>query len=333
MMNKNRLATFMFLAALTALTVRMLTAASFLETPSPFLKYYAATFYPADHPTKPEKLRIMTTADGIRFVDVPTTYIPVNATGAVRNPAILFRNDMFYLAHADSSELTGWTLSSHISFAVSGDGRTYRPLARPDFGGVEPFGPDPTIWAGNWVVDADDSVHYIFAAAPRGGANQHEFRLYEIHPTTSMDFTAWSTPVTLTGSAIIDGLIDPFVVRDGSNYFIWCQNIGGDRSVTVLKSTTALLAGYDTTLHSGNWNGFGTGGNDQPLVYEINGKQIAYTDFGFTHVYYARQLKGDWRDGGSTSWSEIAPTRATPPAMRAGSMILTPTVLFSGLAK
>ncbi len=272
-------------------------------------KYYIASFYPAGDP-QVQQLLILTSDNGTDAYPVPTHYVPVSPTQAVRNPAVLYRAGLYYLAHSDWS-IFDFTHATHISFAVSLDGQNFTPLARPEFAGVGPFGSDAEFWAGSWLVEADGTLRYFVGASTAFITNLNQLNVYEIHPVTPGDFSAWSTPVALSGSAITAGLYDPKIIRSGSTYYLIVTNTQDSNNIVVLKSTTSPISGWNTVVQSGNWNGFAPGPvHDQPLIETINGETLMYSDVDNTNTLWSRELSGDWATGGATTWS--TPVAMTP---------------------
>jgi hypothetical protein len=165
----------------------------------------------------------------------------VTTEGTIRDPALHYvaATGTFYVAYTRNA-LTGgnsWGLGS------STDGRTWTWSTIST--GSLATGTPAHVWIGDWFTDSDGTDHVLFAANTTASQAAGGLYLYETHPTTPGDYSAWSTPVQITGSAITNNLGNsPAVVKVGSTYHLFYDlpSAGGIRHVT----STSLTSGFNT---------------------------------------------------------------------------------------
>lgn len=105
------------------------------------------------------------------------------------------------------------------------------------------------VFAGKWFVTDDGNPHIVVPVASSYPSNMN---LYEIHPTNST-MTTWSNPVSVAVSGI-NNLIDPYIVKKGSTYYLWYKN--ETTKYIEVASSTSPFSGY-SVIHSGDWAGWG----------------------------------------------------------------------------
>jgi len=145
-------------------------------------------------------------------------------------------------------------------------------------------------YAPEWFVDPrDDSVHVYFAG---GNTDATEFRLFEIHPTTSDLSSTWSSPVQITGTSL-PSMIDPFVVPDGaSGVKIFFSVQPGDGYVGYLTCTT-LTSGCTVTHGGTDWAGWGSAMEGANLVQMDTNRWRVYLDhYPSLGIYYSESTDG-----------------------------------------
>ncbi len=224
---------------------------------------------------------LLTSNDLKNWHSISTNHVYDDPDGlGVHDPSILRHSDgKYYVAYTNnqastfavavSSDLVNWSLVQRVSAAgISGIVHT---------------------WAPEWFVDTDGSVHIFFAANTLSATNAG-FALYEIHPSTAGAFEgAWSSPVAVTGKSLPSNMIDPFVIKIGSIYYIWYTNgsAGLSGGTTEYMTSSNLTSGY-TVIKSGNWTGWGGRGLDGPAVVQTGPTNwiICVED-----SYYASQYK------------------------------------------
>jgi hypothetical protein len=151
------------------------------------------------------------------------------------------------------------------------------------------------VWAPEWFIDDDGSIHLIFCASSNGD-HVNGFNIYEIHPTTGTNVSgSWTSPVQITGSGFPSSLLDPTIVKISGTYYLWFKN--NLAQMLGYATSTSLTSGY-TTVQDGstNWAGFG---------FPIEGPSLVKTDSGNWRIYFDKYTDQGW------FWSESADTFAT----------------------
>ncbi|MDX8151260.1 hypothetical protein SK069_06640 [Patulibacter brassicae] len=161
-------------------------------------------------------LHLTGSSDGLRF---PRAAGPRYAGlhGIVRDPSILHHGGRWWLAYTSGGPARRGGYADYAALAVSDDLRSWAHVARiPGPPGNDPR--TPIVWAPEWFVDADGSVHLLLAAGP--WASIH---LWETRPVGD-DWRAWSTPVPLA-RGLRRTMIDPFVLRqDDGRYHLFYKD-------------------------------------------------------------------------------------------------------------
>jgi hypothetical protein len=114
----------------------------------------------------------------------------------------------------------------------------------------------------------------LFAANTTASQAAGGLYLYETHPTTPGDYSAWSTPVQITGSAITNNLGNsPAVVKVGSTYHLFYDlpSAGGIRHVT----STSLTSGFNT---AGTYPSFPSATEGPAIITLANGTYRLYAE-------------------------------------------------------
>lgn len=242
--------------------------------------YLASSFAFANY-----RLFISTSPDGLIWTPARGSYLYVAATG-LRDPSIVHYAGRFWIAYtaangpadtetafgiAQSLDLVNWNLVTSPNPGVSGENR---------------------VWAPEWFVDSDGSIHILMAVSADGGTT---FGIYELHPTNS-DLTAWSNGTLLTwSSGTPSDPIDPFVVKIGSTYHLFYSH--GSSTQYVEYSTASALTGPYTVVGSGNWAGWSSGLEGESLVQVNASTWRIYLDAGTGTMYYSESTNN------FSSWS------------------------------
>jgi hypothetical protein len=160
-----------------------------------------------------------------------------------------------------------------------------------------------SIWAGNWFIDSDGSVHIVMCMTSSGSTTN--FSLYEVHPTAT-DFTTWSTPVSIGGSGWPTSCIDPCIVKSGSTYYLFFKD---DVSSSIdLASSSSPFSGY-SVIKTGDWAGWraaigGTGVEGPKVVQLPNGNWRIYftsnSGYDAIHIYSSETSDQTLQSGWST---------------------------------
>jgi|LakMenEpi03Aug12_release.lakeMendotaPanAssembly.Ray.scaffolds.fasta_scaffold11865_7 hypothetical protein len=194
----------------------------------------------------------------------------VTTEGTIRDPALHYvaATGTFYVAYTRNAFTGGnsWGLGS------STDGRTWTWSTIST--GSLATGTPAHVWIGDWFTDSDGTDHVLFAANTTASQAAGGLYLYETHPTTPGDYSAWSTPVQITGSAITNNLGNsPAVVKVGSTYHLFYDlpSAGGIRHVT----STSLTSGFNT---AGTYPSFPSATEGPAMFALANGTYRLYAE-------------------------------------------------------
>jgi hypothetical protein len=276
-------------------------------------RYVFATF----HNGTQTKLYITSSFDGRRFN--PLTGGPVYTspgTDRLRDPSIVRLPDAWYVCHTAgsrlgnapyftilrSTDLVNWTKITDVSMAAV-PGTQYT-------------------WAPEWVVEEDGSVHILVSVSP---LITREHRIYEIHPSVPGQWTTWSDPVELTGTAFpafthppgsttYVGYYDPYVVKRNGVYHLFYFDVS---TGCIHCATAASLTGPYTVLKSGNWLGIGTFKEGGTMLHLGGSRWRFYFANAITSTMYFTESANDW-----ATW--------TPPALLQSDVVFNHgTVVFN----
>lgn len=207
----------------------------------------------------------------------------------VRDPSILKVGSKWWIAHTNIS----FTATTSFDVASTTDGTNFTFVKSVDMSSVTGNTSDSYAWAPEWFVDTDGSVH-VFVSLNAGVPNPFAFGIYETHPTTA-DMLNWSLPVQMTkvgGGDVQTNIIDPFMVKRGSTYYLWFKD---SNQFIQYASSASLTSGY-TVQTSGDWAGFGyadpgDGGKTRKegecLVQLPDGRWLILLDQDGVHMFYS----------------------------------------------
>ena len=188
-----------------------------------------------------EKLYLWQSDDGIDWMLLnggPSYSAPEYV---IRDPSIFKHTDgKYYICYTNNNISPQNFTGTRFGVASSPDLAAWTHICWVDFGGAS------YVWAPEWFIDDDGSVH-VFVAV--------DFSIREIHPTNS-SFTAWSSPVTITGTDFPVYMIDPYMVKLGGTYYLWYKNEVSGQKYIEYASSSSLTNGY-TVIKSGDWAGWG----------------------------------------------------------------------------
>jgi len=180
----------------------------------------------------------------------------------IRDPSIFKHTDgKYYICYTNNNTSPQNFTGTRFGVASSPDLVAWTHVSWVDFGSVS------YVWAPEWFIDTDGSVH-IFVAV--------DYIIKEVHPTNST-FTTWSGPVI-----VLNGGIDPYIIKLGGTYYLWYRD---NAKYIVYASSSSLTGGY-TTIKTGDWAGWGKREGDC-LVLLDNGVWRMYFNPELGAVYYS----------------------------------------------
>ena len=249
-------------------------------------------------------LYLLYSKDGITWNDFPKKPVYQEATIGIRDPGICYYHGKWYVSYTDtnapyyqfkiieSSDLINWSLL--VTLDARSMGQASATLA----------------WAPEWFIDdADDSVHLFLSVSDSDHLGMH---LFETHPTNA-GWTTWSNLLQITGTSFPSAMIDPFIVKIGSIYYLWYKD-----EVTLhieYATSTSLTSGY-TTIESGDWAGWGDHREGESLVQvSANLWRIYYDHYVQNGLYYSES-------------DDLFDTWSTPALITTPDVMSHPTVLM-----
>lgn len=238
---------------------------------------YVQGFVYSGYPTLPGfPSNFAMTTDGKTFTNWPVTFSGYGTLASFRDISVIRHAGEYWAVgtHEYNSKLGTFSLYR------SGDGHAWT------FVQALAVGTGKSWWAPEWFTDSDGSLHVIISGSttPDTGAG---FTPYELHPTTTDLAGPWSTAVAITGEGFPSSVIDLFLIKAGSTYFLYYKNNAGSNAVEVSTSSSPF-SGY-TVLHTGDWAGWGVpmegpqivplGGNSYRIYLDATtGDRLSYSD-------------------------------------------------------
>lgn len=197
-----------------------------------------------------------------RMMGSGPVFAPSSADGKMRDPSIVSYGGRYWLCGT-------WDDDMHFPVAVSDDLLSWAYHTSVDMSGIAGI---TRVWAPEWFVDDDGSLH-VFVSVIAGG---HHL-IYESHPTNA-DLTAWSAPVQVTGTALPE-MIDPFVLKIGSTYYLWYKHWTGYKATAHIEYATSnsLTSGF-IIQGDDDFAGWGYGYEGESLVEIRPGVWRIYLD-------------------------------------------------------
>jgi hypothetical protein len=244
-----------------------------------------------------QSLEILTSSDGVNWTGQMASYFPGDGY-VVRDPSITLLSGTFWVCHTVSGVSADNTT---FGVASSPDGVNWTFVTGVDCSAVT--GGSGVAWAPEWFLDASapQGVRVIVTAS---ATRDVSMQLYETHPTNSA-FTTWSALVEITGTSLPSSMIDPYMLKIGSTYYLWYKN----ETTTFIEvlSSASLTSGY-TQLYSGNWAGWGDG-VEGPSIFRVGNTWHAFMDqyVAGTGLGYSTQASGtgDWTGTNANAWSAL----------------------------
>jgi hypothetical protein len=262
--------------------------------------YLMAAFNESDD----NSLYLLYSKDGITWNDFPKKPVYQEVTIGIRDPGICYYRGKWYVAYTctnapyyqfkiiQSSDLINWSLLVTLDARSMGQASAVMS------------------WAPEWFIDdADDSVHLFLSVSDSDHLGMH---LFETHPTNA-GWTTWSDLLQITGTSFPTAMIDPFIVKIGSIYYLWYKD-----EVTLhieYAISTSLTSGY-TTIESGDWAGWGDHREGESLVQvSANLWRIYYDHYVQNGLYYSES-------------DDLFDTWSTPSLITTTDVMSHPTVLM-----
>lgn len=213
----------------------------------PFAGFIGTFFFSDANQT----LGMAVSADGINWIQVsPLTAAGAAfpASGVLRNCWLLYfyTQAAFYLAYTTDAFATSDTSFSLATLAPGNNGlwvATHVADISPVLAGLS------RVWACEWFVDADQSVHWI--ATLGTGTDAGPFALYEMHPTAA-DFSTWSAPVSL-GTGIIANATDAALLNVDGVYHLFTADLSHGPIIHYTSATFPSAGGWTDVGDSSLW--------------------------------------------------------------------------------
>ena len=168
-----------------------------------------------------------------------------------RDPVMIYNNSKWWICYTYAT--------TYFQVISSTDMETWTHVADVDMSAISGVS---SVWAPQWFIDGDGSVH-VFAAIATGGSTSN-FQIYKVNPTNAA-MTTWSSPTAIT---ITDrgNTIDPFMVLRSGTYYLWFKQETDDY---IEYASSSSLTGPFTVVQSANWAGWGKP-NENPCLYQLD---------------------------------------------------------------
>jgi len=247
-----------------------------------YLKY---AFLMTSHKSDDEKLYVWQSTDGLSWElrgdnpvyenpNLPHDVLPSfpdNKQNVVRDPSIMKYNGKYYIIYTTNNNIGCHYCGDQIGLASSDDLINWNHITDIDMTGA---GNIIVSWAPEWFVDDDGSVH-VFVSL--------NYKTYETHPT-NQEFTEWTVPILVEGNWAGRSMIDAFVVKIDSTYYLWYKGPKDSMSRHNIEYATSLslTEGY-IMQETGNWAGF----TNPPQGWNgIEGESLIQLDDGTWRIYF-----------------------------------------------
>jgi hypothetical protein len=192
-------------------------------------------------------LFIANSRDSIALLDFGVSYNPTPDPG-VRDPSILFVNDVLYCAYTNVVGLSDVT--SSFSYAKSLDGgHTWTRVGTISCSNLSTG--SGRIWAPDFYQDTNGDIWVFFSFSTSSGGTFQPGAVKASDIATN----SWGTAVAVTGSALPSNVIDGHIVRKSGIYYMFYKN-ETSKFIEVVSSSS-LTNGYNTLFGSGDWAGWG----------------------------------------------------------------------------
>lgn len=198
---------------------------------------------------KSHTIYMLGSTDGLTFTELGADYNYTDNTEIVRDGWLYDDGQSYWMVYGNtdatvitsttgllrSQNLKDWALVTHIDWSAAMTGVNM-------------------VYAAKWFV-TDDGVPHVVAPVTDTGLLHTNFRLFETHPLNAA-MTSWSAPVQIGGTGLRGDMIDPFIVKKGSTYYLWYK-YRTTQQIEIISSADPFT-GY-TLYQTGDWAGWGSG--------------------------------------------------------------------------
>lgn len=205
----------------------------------------AAYVFTAFTSTSESNLYVYTSSDAIDFdLLAGPTYTP--ATGLIRDPSVIYREGVYYIAYttdwtgtnfaiASSTDMKSWTLLTTVSTASS--------VITPD-----------NTWAPEFFLDPNDGSLNIVVSLSTGSYGPF---LPYVYTATDDSLKNWSGPTVMSGVSNAGlGYIDTFPVYFNGEYHIFTKAESNNKKYIEHAVASALTGPYEF-VQTGDFAGWG----------------------------------------------------------------------------
>lgn len=261
------------------------------EATSPASTYLFGTF------DNNKGLIFSASADGKKWLPITTTYSATDASN-LRDPSWIKIGGTYYVAYT----LAFPTVTNSFKIIKSTDLVNWSTVATPSIEAV----PDGQAWAPEWFYDDAINQYYLVVAGVSTGSVT--MKLYVMNPT-STDFSTWSSAREITGASLPTKMIDGFIQKQGSTYYLFYNN--NNTGYIEVATSTSRESGY-TVIKTGNWSGWGSGYQGPSLVSLPDGRWRIYIDsysaINGNKLFYADSSSSDLA---TATWSALTAATGT----------------------
>jgi hypothetical protein len=221
--------------------------------------------------TASESLQLAISFDGKTFVQFATDLMD-GPNNTLRDPSIILRNGVWYCAFTNNS----FNTTTSFTIYKSTDLLTWTSHATVSLSAISGLS---RVWSPQLFIDTDDTVHAYVAGNDGSVTDTYgEFSIYHLLGNSAL--SSWGAPTAiLSRAAGTKHYIDPWVIKDGSTYYLWVKEEYDD--YIEVASSTSPDSGF-SLVETGDWAGWGA---------DLEGIVVNKTTTGF-RLYVDRYLAG-----------------------------------------
>lgn len=203
--------------------------------------------------TSSQKLYLLGSNNGIDWELISDSFLyePNNSySTVVRDPSIMYHNNEYWIAHTTNP----FAIDSGFAIIKSNDLRNWEDVAFVDVSSI--CSDSSRVYAPDFFKDGNGDISIFVTVNPdtsKYAGIDWKFKIYELHPLNS-EMTLWTEPVEVTGN-FPESTIDAFMVKEGSDYYLWYSDLTTHLHIEYAKSTDKT-SGF-VVQENGDWAGWG----------------------------------------------------------------------------
>lgn len=239
-------------------------------------------------------LVLFISADGYTFQPITINKVfTEDETHYLQEPSIIWHGGYWWICYTHGT--TGTADCTDFKVIKSSDLINWSLIATVDMSAIT--GVD-AVWAPEFFIDGDTVRVYVTCTT--NGDHINGFKIYEVHATAA-DLTTWSAPAEVTGTGLPSSIIDAFVYKEGSTYYLVYKDNATE--YICYATSTSPTSGF-TEISDGDWAGWGVQSEGPTLIQLPDGRYRMYLQHYETSPSYeatqwwseADAIDGTWSD-------------------------------------